>query len=519
MAQPRPLPEIFLKPSDFRLDQRSAGVLLHPTSLSGRFGSGDLGSAAYQFVEFCSAAGLRWWQMLPVGPIGPGNSPYSSTSAFAGNPLLINLDRLVDEGLLSRQEARPPAGLSTERVRYADVARFRTAALRRAHREYSRSAGANSNKRATQAIDPGWQPDFTLFCALREQFRAAPWYKWAAPLRRRKPAALARVRRELAQKIHFHEFVQALFARDWASLRAYAHANGVALMGDVPIFVSHDSADVWANQQLYQLDGEGRAKQLSGCPPDSFSATGQLWGHPQYDWSAHRRNGFRWWIDRFASAFERFDAVRIDHFLGFYQVWSIPGGSRTAEHGRYVKSPGRELFAAVKKALGTLQIVAEDLGAVVPEARLLRDRCGFPGMRILQNAWWDGARYDQPHNYPPSSVAYTGTHDNETFVGWFHGLPNDRGRDGLTVRERAHRYIDGNPRRIHEAAARALYASPANVVIVPVQDMLGLGNQARMNTPATTRGNWEWRLPSGALRERLARRLREWAETYERVPK
>jgi 4-alpha-glucanotransferase len=502
----------------FRLDQRSAGILLHPTSLPGRLGSGDLGAAAYRFVEFCSSAGLRWWQMLPVGPIGPGNSPYSSTSAFAGNPLLINLDRLVDEGLLHRRDLRQTARMSSDRVRYADVARFRMAALRRAYLEYSSRvvARGDSSKRAS---DAAWLPDYTLFCALRERFRAAPWNTWPTPLRGRSSAALVRARRELEQPIRFHGFVQALFARDWASLRAYAHANGVALMGDIPIFVSHDSADVWANPHLYQLDRSGRAKQVSGCPPDSFSATGQLWGHPQYDWPAHQRSGFRWWIDRFAAAFERFDAVRIDHFLGFHQVWSVPGGAKTAEHGRYVKSPGRELFTIVRRSLGKLEIVAEDLGAVVPEARALRDQCGFPGMRILQNAWWEGARYDQPHNYPRNCVAYTGTHDNETFTGWFRGLPSDRGRDGLTTRERTIRYIDGDSRSIHEAATRALYASAANVAIVPAQDVLGLGNEARMNIPATASGNWEWRMRPGALRDRHARWLHDLADTYERIPK
>lgn len=501
----------------FRLDQRSAGVLLHPTSLPGSLGSGDLGREASGFVDFCAAAGLRWWQMLPIGPIGPGNSPYSSSSAFAGNPLLIDLERLVHDGLLERRDLRPPVGIAANRVRYGVVARFRMQALRRAHRAFSAFGHADGLKLVPRHRAARWLEDYALYCALRDHYRGAPWHRWPAPLRRRDAAALETARRELADEIHFHHFVQQLFMRDWARLREYARQRSVALMGDIPIFVSHDSADVWANQRLYQLDPSGRARQVSGCPPDSFSATGQLWGHPQYHWPAHRRTGFRWWIERFEAAFERFDAVRIDHFLGFYRVWSIPGSARTAQRGRYVPSPGRELFAALRKALGKLEIVAEDLGAVVPEARALRDQCGFPGMRILQNAFWDGARYDQPHNYPRNCVAYTGTHDNETFIGWFRGLRPRRGRDDLTVRERTVRYLASHPRSINAGAIRALYASHADVVIVPLQDMLGLGNEARMNKPATTRGNWEWRVRDAGLRLDLARSLRKQAITFERA--
>lgn len=506
-------------PAAFRLDRRRAGVLLHPTSLPGPLGSGDLGRGARGLLDWLAAAGMGWWQMLPVVPVGPGNSPYSSTSAFAGSALLIDLEELAGMGLLTRAELKPPPGIHAERVRFPAVERFRVARLRTACKRFSGGADARSRGEFDRfrSANAAWLDDYALFRALARQYRTPAWCMWPRDVRRREQRALARAREQLAGEIEFHAFVQFCFQRQWSSLRAYAAERGIGLMGDVPIFVAGASSDVWANQKLFRLDASGRAKVVSGCPPDSFSATGQLWGHPLFDWHAHVRSGFRWWIDRFRRTLSLFDAVRIDHFLGFYQHWVVSGRAKTAEHGHYEKSPGRDLFRAVHAALRSPQIVAEDLGNVVQGAIDLRNALGYPGMRVLQNAFWDQARYDQPHNYPAHCVAYTGTHDNETALGWFKGLDQRRGSDGLTTRGRALRYLNARPGEFGDAMIRALYASPARTIVLPMQDILGLDNRGRMNTPATPRGNWEWRMKPGAATARRARWLRALGETYERL--
>ncbi len=515
------------RPAKFALAQRRAGVLLHPTSLAGGGACGQLGAAAREFVDFLADAGQGWWQILPLGPLGPGNSPYSTTSAFAGNPLLIDAGELVANGLISRAELPQPRRGSA-RARFADAARDSERLLRRA---FEAAGGARSPQYGEFAArEAVWLGDFALFSAIRAVHGCRPWLKWPAPLRDAQPAAIERFRAEHAREIAYHEFVQFLFDRQWRALCSYAHERGVGLLGDIPIFVVHDSADVWAQRELFELDAYGRPKVVSGCPPDSFSATGQLWGHPHYRWSTHAESGFAWWTARFAAALRQCDAVRIDHFIGFHRAWHVPGRARTALHGRYVAAPGRALLEAVTRQLGRMEVVAEDLGAVTPEVRALAAEFGFPGMRILQNGFGEQARYDQPHNYPAGCVAYTGTHDNDTIRGWFlsaSGRPDgsggarrrvERGRDGLTVAERAVRYVNGAARTIHWDMLRTLYQSPANLVVVPLQDALGLDNRARMNVPGTAEGNWGWRLRGGELSAGLARRLRELADTYERCP-
>ncbi len=337
----------------------------------------------------------------------------------------------------------------------------------------------------------------------------------------REPQALRDARRQLAERIDFHRFVQYVFDRQWRRFKRACNQRGVALIGDLPIFVSHDSCDVWAHRDLFLLDARGRPRVVSGVPPDYFSRTGQLWGHPLYRWPAHRAEGYRWWIARFKAVCDRFDAVRIDHFLGFNRLWNVPAGARTAERGRWTRTPGDEILAAVSAALGRRQIIAEDLGLRVPAAERLRRKWGLPGMRIMQFGFGTGpdALRDRPHNYPRDCVAYTGTHDNETIVGWFNRLPRrgDRGPDGLTTRRRVLAYVGGVPEQIHWNMIRALYASPADTVIVPLQDILGLDNAARMNTPATTAGNWQWRLPPGSLSRDLAGRLRALAAACQRA--
>jgi 4-alpha-glucanotransferase len=505
------------------LHQRAAGLLLHPTSLPGPHGCGDLGPAAFEFVDFLAAGGLRWWQMLPVHPPGPGNSPYSADSAFAGSPLLVSIDVLVRDGLLQRGEIRPPAAIRHSRVNYPAVRKYRDRLLRRAFAAFRGSSRRIADYADFQRRAAAWLSDYTLFCALRRR-HGADWTRWPAPLRGRRERACTAAREALRDEVAFHEFVQFIFDRQWNALRAYCRRKGVALLGDVPIFVAHRSGDVWAQQELFELERDGRLRLQSGVPPDDFSRTGQLWRHPLYRWPRHRATGYAWWIERFRAALAQFDAVRVDHFLGFHQCWAVPGGDPTAEHGRYLATPGYELFGRLRKALGDMPIIAEDLGAVTSEALELRDRLGFPGMRILHWAFGagPGARYNQPHNYPRRCVVYSGTHDNNTTLGWWRSLRHGRTAAarslGRAARQRLRAYCNSTGRAPHWDLTRLAFASPADTAIVPVQDVLGLDERARMNLPSTGRGNWEWRMPPAALTPQLARRIRSLTETYERVP-
>src|SRR3954470_13085500 len=388
-------------------DRRSSGLLLHVTSLPGRHGSGDLGREAHGFIDFCAAAGQTWWQMLPVGPPGPhpGNSPYSSYSSAAGSPYLVSLDELGREGLLTPRELRPPRNFDDANVNFAAVRAFREERLRAAHGRFTESR----NRARQTAYDRfrreqrAWLEDFALFCALKDNPRGAPWSEWDPPLRSRQPPALADARKALAREIDYHRFVQFLFDRQWQALRDHARRRGVGLIGDVPIFVAHDSVDVWCSPQLFLLDKTGRPTSVSGFPPDVFSKTGQRWGHPLYNWETHLESGFRWWVARFEGTFRLFDAARIDHFLGFSEYWSIPASSPTARKGQWVKAPGHELFTALRDALGERAIIAEDLGRQTCDALALRDEFRFPGMRILHQAFGKGGSdYNRPHRYVPT---------------------------------------------------------------------------------------------------------------------
>ena len=508
----------------FHLKDRAGGLLLHPTSLPGPHGIGDLGPQAYRFVDFLARAGLRWWQMLPVGPVGPGNSPYSSLSAFAGNPLLISLERLTRDRLLKSDEIRPPCDLHPQRVAYTAVARFKLARLHIAFKRFAECGGLNEREFVRFcANQAAWLDNYALYAALRRSSRDASWEKWPRDLRLRERAALSQAAGDLAREVDFERFLQYEFDRQWSALREYAGKAGVGLIGDIPIFVALDSSDVWAHRELFDLRLDGRPRTVSGTPPDIFSRTGQLWGHPQYAWARHKTTGFAWWIARFRRMFELFDSVRIDHFLGFHRVWAVPGQAKTALHGRWVKTPGAELFAALRRALGQSEIIAEDLGYVTPEALRLRTRCGFPGMRLLHFAFGNdaGDRYNQPHTYPFDCVVYPGTHDNDTTVGWFENLRREHRRrlrgTRMTPYQRALRYLGTTGREINWEIIRLALMSTANTAIIPVQDILGLDNSARMNLPATIRGNWEWRMLPGRLTPRHARRLRDLNEAYGRV--
>jgi 4-alpha-glucanotransferase len=487
-----------------RLGERSAGILLHPTSLPGPGENGDLGSRARRFADFLAEAGQRWWQMLPLGPPGYGDSPYSALSAFAGNPALISLERLREDGLVDR------VGPQEETLR---------AALAGLRRREGRGLEAFAAYCESQR---DWLEDFALFWALKRAHGLVQWTRWPAPYRDRHPEALAEARRRLADELELCRFEQFCFDEDWRSLRRHCAHRGVGLIGDLPIFVAHDSADVWQHRDLFFLDEAGEPTVVAGVPPDYFSATGQRWGNPLYNWPRLRETGYRWWVDRFRAALARFDVVRLDHFIGFSRYWEIPAGEPTAMHGRWVPGPGWRLFRAIQTALGEVPLIAENLGVVTPAVERLRRKLGAPGLRILQFAFGTDpqAPLFLPHAYRRNTVVYTGTHDNDTTVGWFND-PGDGTRSRAQIEEEqraALRYLgieDG--REIHWAMIRAVHASVAKLALVPAQDLLGLGSEARMNRPGTASGNWRWRLTEGALTPALAERLRGLTCTYERL--
>jgi 4-alpha-glucanotransferase len=495
------------------LHERASGVLLHPTSLPGPHGSGDIGPAARLFVDALAAAGQRWWQMLPVCPPGHGDSPYASSSAFAGSPLLVSLDDLAAEGLLPRGLEAPPS--DPDKVDFGAATEHRMRLLRRAFDTF-RGAAERGAERAHFEVfchaSRAWLADYALFAALKRAHGDVAWTSWPADVRDRKKAALDAAREALADEVAFHEFCQWQFAKQWRALREHANALGVGLVGDVPIFVAHDSADVWANPDLFLLDDTGNPTVVAGVPPDYFSVTGQRWGNPLYRWKAHEKQDYRFWVDRLGTAFERFDAIRLDHFIGFVRYWEIPAEEPTAVNGRYQVGPGRALFDAAKKALGALPLIAEDLGVLTPEVEKLRDDLEMPGIRVLEFAFGPDGTSAQfiPHNYPRRCVVYTGTHDNDTVVGWYRS-PVGGGEGATPEREEAARhvareYMATDGRAIHWDMIRLALMSVADIAIVPVQDLLGLGTEARMNLPGAPKGNWAWRLRAEALdRATLAR--------------
>lgn len=504
---------------------RASGILLHPTSLPGRFGIGDLGDEAYRFADFLVAGGQTLWQVLPLGPTGYGDSPYACYSAFAGNTLLISPERLRQQGLLRDDDlARGPAPPSG-RADFGYAHQFKDAVLKQAFSEYQRTTDTElrSAFETFAEQNASWLDDYALFRAVKDAHRGTAWYEWERPLVRRTPAAVARARAELHDEIEAQKFYQFLFFRQWQDLKQYCNRRGVRVIGDVPIFVAHDSADVWTNPDQFKLNPDGTAIVVAGVPPDYFSKTGQYWGNPIFNWERMLADGFKWWIERVRATLQTVDILRIDHFRGFAACWEIPGGDQTAERGRWVEAPGRELFKAIREALGELPIIAEDLGVITPDVVKLRDELGFPGMRILQFAFGgDPKNIDLPHNYKRNVVVYTGTHDNDTTVGWFNsvaGAGSTRTAKQIeSEREFCMTYLKTDGKEIHWDFIRTVFASVANTAIVPMQDVLGLGTEARMNLPNSTSGNWLWRLPDEALTPTLAERLCELSNLYGRTP-
>ena len=491
---------------------RASGILLHPTSLPGPCGSGDLGGAAYHFVDWLVSAGQTLWQILPLGGIGPGNSPYMSSSACAGNVLLIDLHDLQQQGWLSADALAPAAGFENQRVDFASVVPWRMERLHAAAQAFF-AAPAAKPRLAFDAFcqqHAQWLDDYALFMALADANRGGLWCDWDPLLARRDAQALQQGRVQHAAAIGFWQFCQWCFFDQWAKLKAYANGRGVRIVGDIPIFVAYQSADVWARQHLFELDGQGRASVVAGVPPDYFSATGQRWGNPLYRWEAHRQEAYAWWIVRIRQTFSLVDIVRIDHFRGFVAYWEIPASEPTAVTGRWLPGPGAALFEAVLGALGPLPIIAEDLGVITPEVDALRRRFDFPGMRILQFAFGAGnANSYLPHNHESNTVVYGGTHDNNTSIGWWQDA---------TLAERAHAcdYLGVDGHDIVWDLIRAACASVADTAIHPLQDVLALGAQHRMNLPGKGEGYWEWRFSWGQVRPEHAARLRHLCALYGR---
>jgi 4-alpha-glucanotransferase len=502
---------------------RSSGILLHPTSLPGRFGVGDLGPEAYRFVDFLAAAGHRIWQVLPLGPTGYGDSPYQLFSAFAGNPLLISFDQLAEEGLLSSEELAHTPEFPPNQVDFGRVIRFKLPLLRVAYERFKTSGKNRDEFDDFRRTSKAWLADYALFMALKQAHGGeAVWSRWEPAIAARRPAALAEWQARLVDDIEALEFEQYMFFRQWRSLHHYARERGIRIMGDLPIYVAHDSADVWANPEMFQLDAAGDPAVMSGVPPDYFSATGQLWGNPIYRWDRMAQSGFNWWISRLRAVLEQVDIVRVDHFRGLEAYWEVPAGETTARNGRWVKGPGPALFEALQGALGDLPIVAENLGVITPEVEAIRTQFGFPGMAILQFAFGKDPQAPdfKPHNYPRDRVAYTGTHDNDTTVGWWSsagaGDSTRTAEDILEERDFTRKYLATDGREIHWVFIRALMASVAATVLFPLQDVLGLGSDARMNTPAVPSGNWRWRYCAEMLTPAMAARLKEMVSTYDR---
>ncbi len=491
---------------------RASGVLLHPTSLPGPHGSGDFGADARRFVDWLAAAGQRLWQILPLTGIGPGSSPYMSPSAFAGNLLLVDLQDLHEQGWLDGADLVPEPGLRDDGVAFGAVVPFRMTRLERAAARFAADGRAPQRQAFADFVraHADWLDDYALFMALGEAFPGLDWCDWPAPLALRDPAALAAARSAQAARVQFWQFGQWCFYRQWQTLRQYAHERGVQIIGDAPIFIAHHSAEVWARPDLFQLDARGRPTVVAGVPPDYFSATGQRWGNPLYRWSAHAADGYAWWIARVRRIFELVDRVRIDHFRGFAGCWEIPAAAPTAVDGCWVDSPGAALFDAVAAALGPLSIIAEDLGVITPEVHALRKRFAFPGMRILQFAFDGGAdnRF-LPHHHEPDSVVYTGTHDNDTTAGWW-ATASDR------ERHYARGYLATDGHDMPWTLIRAACMSVADTAIHPLQDVLALPTECRMNYPGQSDGWWRWRFQWPQLHAWHAERLAELVQLYGR---
>jgi 4-alpha-glucanotransferase len=491
---------------------RSSGILLHPTSLPGQFGSGDLGASAYHFVDWLVTAGQSLWQMLPLGPAGLANSPYMSHSAFAGNPLLIDLQELISHGWLTQEDLCITQGLSPHRVDYSEVTAFRMKLLTIASDSFFRDGKPEDVNQFVRycAVEKSWLEDYALFQALNYRHGEKEWSSWDINLVHREPNALKEASEELSDSVAFQKFTQWCFDRQWSLLTKYAHERNITLIGDLPIFIAYHSVDVWTHPEEFSLDEDGNPTVVAGVPPDYFSKTGQRWGNPLYRWDVIKETKYRWWIERFRKNFEMFDILRIDHFRGFESYWEIPEKEETAVQGRWVKGPGEQFFKTIQRKFHTLPIIAEDLGMITEEVYALREKLKFPGMKVLQFAFSDGPEnVFLPHWYEQNCVVYTGTHDNDTTRGWYEKA-SDHERDFIR------RYCKTDGREIQWDCIKLALESAADIAIIPYQDVLGLGSEGRMNIPGTIEGNWEWRFTWDQVGNESANRLYELAALYGR---
>jgi 4-alpha-glucanotransferase len=494
---------------------RASGLLLHPTSLPSRFGIGDLGPEAYRWIDFLYDSCQQLWQVLPLGPTGYGNSPYMCYSAMAGNPLLISLEVLRDEGLLAESDLAGLPEFPIATVDYELVARTKFPLLQKACESFKHQTSHKLQQDFHQFCEQQayWLDDYALYMAIKDAYERASWPTWRPAIAQHHLEAVEQWGRRLAGEVIYHRFLQFEFFRQWTNLKRYANQRGIQIIGDIPIYVAHDSADVWANSQNFCLDEAGQPTLVAGVPPDYFSETGQLWGNPIYDWDYLQKTDFKWWVQRFQTLLAYVDIIRIDHFRGFQAYWAVPQGEETAINGEWVEAPGEEFFEALNQKLGQLPILAEDLGVITPEVEALRDRFEFPGMKVLQFAFGSGPGNPfLPFNYSRNSVVYTGTHDNDTTVGWLNdlttadaaGLVHYLGRD-----------------QVEEVSQwdliRLAFSSVANQAIIPLQDILGLDTTARMNFPSKAEGNWSWRYQPGALTDAIGVKLKSMTETFGRA--
>jgi 4-alpha-glucanotransferase len=496
---------------------RNSGILLHITSLPGRCGIGDLGNETYRFVDFLKETGQHFWQILPLGPTGYGNSPYQSLSVFAGNPLFISLEKLVVDGLLEMADLKDAPEFPVNKVNYEAVLRFKSPLLKKSFWIFeNKASAADKEKFAGFCKDnAAWLDNFALFVALKESHESAAWNTWPAEIRQREPEAVKRYQQKLTAEVSLCKYKQYQFFKQWSELKKYCNESDIRIIGDMPIFVALDSAEVWSQQGMFNIEEDGQPIVVAGVPPDYFSTSGQLWGNPLYRWEELKTDNYRWWVERFRAIHSMVDVIRLDHFRGFEKYWAIPAGEKTAANGQWLPGPGIEFFEVIKREFGELPIIAEDLGIITPEVEALRDRLGLPGMRVLQFAFSGDPKMNihLPHLHIPKCVVYTGTHDNTTTSGWFRS--EDIGETTQTPAERtletqqALKYLGSDGYEINWDFIRLALMSVADTAIIPLQDILGLGNEARMNTPSVNSGNWVWRFKANMLTEDIRSRLKE----------
>ena len=497
-----------------KTNHRYSGVLVHPTSFPSPYGIGDMGRGAHEFIEFLSMAGQHLWQVLPLGPSGNGNSPYQSYSVFAGQTLLISPELLIEKKLLTEADVHPIPEFNADRVDYDKVTTYKTSLFKKAYEHFRHTADKNLLEEydSFQSNNQYWLDDYCLYMAGKDYHNGLPWYEWEDSLLDPTPKERASWMKLLSSEIDYYRFIQFAFFSQWYELKDYANKKGIAIIGDIPIFTAPDSADVWANKELFKLDSKGHPLEVAGVPPDYFSATGQLWGNPLYDWDAMKDDGYRWWIERVRNQLDQVDYIRIDHFRGFEAYWAVPAGEETAMNGKWKKGPGEALFEAIQKALGEeLPIFAEDLGIITPEVEKFRDTLGFPGMKILQFGF-DGTGESTflPHQLDTRNcICYTGTHDNDTTCGWYEHTSEQN-------KDKVRRYMNTDASSVSWDFIRTCLGTIAKYAIFPVQDLLKLGSEHRMNTPGTATGNWEFRYRSGLLDEGMAKGLKQMTELFGR---